>query len=146
MIRRTRTTRRQASETAPAAPVAPRGVDLRAATIATAAHMAAAYTATRLDTHGVTPLSTPDAWQGYEDGTATAYLALGVWLRYQPDYDQIGTGRAAAVIGYEDCYPRRVVRHAWSEGLTVYYSAGPDIRHTTPLSLAHLFDLVGGAR
>jgi hypothetical protein len=32
-----------------------------------------------------------DLWQGYEDGTATYYLAPGLYLRYQPDHDDLGT-------------------------------------------------------
>ncbi|MGP4004627.1 hypothetical protein [Streptomyces sp. 8N706] len=35
-----------------------------------------------------------DLWRGYEDGTATLFLAPGQWLRYQPAHEVLGTTRS----------------------------------------------------
>jgi hypothetical protein len=38
-----------------------------------------------------TPVPSDDLWHGYEDGTATYYLAPGLYLRFQPDHRELGT-------------------------------------------------------
>ncbi|MFM9812795.1 hypothetical protein ACKI16_30305 [Streptomyces scabiei] len=41
------------------------------------------------------PAPSDALWHGYEDGTATYYLAPGLYLRYQPDHGDLGIQRSA---------------------------------------------------
>ncbi|WP_331757290.1 hypothetical protein OG422_31450 (plasmid) [Streptomyces sp. NBC_01525] len=47
------------------------------------------------------PAATDDLWQGYEDGTATYYLAPGLYLRFQPHHDDLGTKHS---VGWTEQY------------------------------------------
>lgn len=69
-------------------------------------------------------------WHGYEDGTATCYLAPGLYLRYQPDDRDLGTKLS---VGWTQQYSLET-----GEGTTVL--TGPahllellDSRHTMPV-------------
>ncbi|MCX4598314.1 hypothetical protein OG819_55240 [Streptomyces sp. NBC_01549] len=69
-------------------------------------------------------------WHGYEDGTATYYLAPGQYLRYQPDHSDLGTTLSA---GWTEQYTLET-----GDGTTVL--TGPahllqllDSRHTMPI-------------
>jgi hypothetical protein len=76
------------------------------------------------------PAASDALWHGYEDGTATYYLAPGLYLRYQPDHSDLGTKRS---MGWTEQYSLET-----GEGTTVL--TGPahllellDSRHTMPV-------------
>ncbi|TGZ12368.1 hypothetical protein DV517_74630 [Streptomyces sp. S816] len=68
------------------------------------------------------PAAGDDLWHGYEDGTATCYLAPGLYLRYQPDHHDLGTKRS---VGWSQQYTLET-----GEGTTILF--GP----------AHLVELL----
>ncbi|MFM9681666.1 hypothetical protein [Streptomyces brasiliscabiei] len=68
------------------------------------------------------PAPSDALWHGYEDGTATYYLAPGLYLRYQPDHLDLGTKRS---VGWTEQYSLET-----GEGTTVL--TGP----------AHLLELL----
>jgi hypothetical protein len=76
------------------------------------------------------PAPSDALWHGYEDGTATYYLAPGLYLRYQPDHSDLGTKRS---VGWTEQYSLET-----GEGTTLL--TGPahllellDSRHTMPV-------------
>ncbi|MGW2050801.1 hypothetical protein ACWCPF_37355 [Streptomyces sp. NPDC001858] len=80
-----------------------------------------------------TPAPSDALWHGYEDGTATYYLAPGLYLRYQPDHRNLGIKRS---VGWTEQYSLET-----GEGTTVL--TGPahllellDSRHTMPVPAA----------
>ncbi|MDQ0904155.1 hypothetical protein QFZ22_000140 [Streptomyces canus] len=68
------------------------------------------------------PAASDALWHGYEDGTATYYLAPGLYLRYQPDHRDLGIKRS---VGWTEQYSLET-----GEGTTVL--TGP----------AHLLELL----
>ncbi|MFY4721446.1 hypothetical protein [Streptomyces sp. LaBMicrA B280] len=72
-----------------------------------------------------TPAPSDDLWHGYEDGTATCYLAPGLYLRYQPDHHDLGTKRS---VGWRQQYTLET-----GEGTTIL--SGP--AHLVELLDAH---------
>jgi hypothetical protein len=68
------------------------------------------------------PVATDSLWHGYEDGTATYFLAPGLYLRYQPHHSDLGTKQS---VGWMQEYTLES-----GEGTTVL--AGP----------AHLLELL----
>ncbi|WP_331736876.1 hypothetical protein OG426_55560 (plasmid) [Streptomyces canus] len=76
------------------------------------------------------PIPSDALWHGYEDGTATYYLTPGLYLRYQPDYRDLGIKRS---LGWTEQYSLET-----GEGTTVL--TGPahllellDSRHSMPV-------------
>lgn len=76
------------------------------------------------------PAGSDALWHGYEDGTATYYLAPGQYLRYQPDHSDLGTKLS---LGWTEQYTLET-----GDGTTVL--TGPahllqllDSRHTMPI-------------
>ncbi|MEW1817774.1 hypothetical protein [Streptomyces diastaticus] len=54
-------------------------------------------------------LSDEDQWQGYEDGTASCYLAPGVWLHYRAEKGASGMERSRfALLTGDDEHPVRI--------------------------------------
>ncbi|MFB7852814.1 hypothetical protein ACFC34_38175 [Streptomyces sp. NPDC056053] len=47
------------------------------------------------------PGATDNLWHGYDDGTATYFLAPGLYLRYQPDHNTVGTKHS---LGWQRTY------------------------------------------